>query len=136
MDWRIYLLPAGESEYLGNVVKSMTVEPFLPAQSISDRLNGRAMPFIGWKVLLITSKRKDEKARNYQFLLCALGAQVYGCSSIEEAHEFLSQGDVALIFADQEDVKRRKEKLGVKIRPLEIIVQGLILGAFPEDDDA
>ena len=65
MDWQNYLLPAGESEYLGNMVKSMIVEPFSASESLSDRLNRRAVPFGGQKILVISSaKRKADKDKS------------------------------------------------------------------------
>jgi len=59
MDWRAFLLPAGESSFLEGV-KSMVVDPFLPNETLSERLERRRMPLLDQKILMIVGKGKEK----------------------------------------------------------------------------
>jgi len=59
--------------------------------------------------------------------------EVFCCSTISEADQFLSQGGYTMIIAEEADIKRWGERSGIKIYSYEFIVQTLILGGFPDD---
>lgn len=58
----MYLLPAGDSTFLGGV-KSMVVDPFPPGQLLSQRLSARYVPLQNEKVLIITGRGKTADAK-------------------------------------------------------------------------
>lgn len=60
VDWRTYLLPSGESAFLGGV-KSMVVDPFPPEELLSQRLLRRNVPLLDQKILVVTGKTKAKK---------------------------------------------------------------------------
>jgi hypothetical protein len=60
VDWRMYLLPSGESTFLGGV-KSMVVDPFPPEELLSQRLLRRNFPLLDQKILVVTGKTKAKK---------------------------------------------------------------------------
>src|SRR5277367_1642103 len=58
----MYLLPAGESTFLG-AIKSMVVEPYPPTQLLSQRLSTRYIPLQDEKILIIIGKSKNAEAK-------------------------------------------------------------------------
>jgi len=58
----MYLLPAGESTFLGGV-KSMVVDPFPPTQLLSQRLSTRYVPLQNEKILIVMRKAKNVDAK-------------------------------------------------------------------------
>jgi hypothetical protein len=71
VDWRAYLLPAGDAEVLGGV-KSMVIDPFTPGEPLSHRLERRFTPFLDEHVLIITGKGK-KKEDSRVFRICVTG---------------------------------------------------------------
>ena len=53
----MFLLPAGESKFLGGI-KSMVVEPFFNNENLSYRLMKRQIPLFDQKILVVTGKGK------------------------------------------------------------------------------
>ena len=49
VDWKPYLLPAGQAEVLG--VKSMVIDPFIPNESLFTRLKRRFLPLLDGKIM-------------------------------------------------------------------------------------
>ncbi|OJJ48461.1 hypothetical protein ASPZODRAFT_61825 [Penicilliopsis zonata CBS 506.65] len=84
VDWEMYLLPAGESMYLGGATKSRVL-PFAPAHSaqLSQTITARPKLLEGQSVLLVMGRGKaEEKRKAYIFLTYALGA-----SCVERVHD-------------------------------------------------
>jgi hypothetical protein len=65
VDWRAFLLPAGESSFLGGI-KSMVIDPFIPDEPLQDRFDRRNMPLHDQKIIMILGKGK-EKAESKVF---------------------------------------------------------------------
>ncbi|KAG8628388.1 hypothetical protein KVT40_004261 [Elsinoe batatas] len=92
LDWGRYLLPAGESSFLGTV-RSRTLVPYPPANaSLAQQLQRRDRLLNGGGVLLLADddkgkgKKKADRREVYAFLSLALGAErVRLVESIEEA---------------------------------------------------
>jgi hypothetical protein len=70
VDWRVYLLPAGETSFLPGV-KSMIVDPFIPDEKLSDRLLRRDTPLLDEGILVLKGRvgRKDNMVRCDQDLV-------------------------------------------------------------------
>jgi len=58
----MYLLPAGESTFLGGI-KSMVVEPYPPTQLLSQHLSKRYVPLQNEKILIVMGKDKTVEAK-------------------------------------------------------------------------
>jgi len=156
-----YLLPAGESEFLGGAVRSRALDTFEPGTDeaqLQQLLDRRALPLNGSSVLLIMSSA--EKRNAYKFLASAVGAINVRCvPNLNEAKKALNEGqtlfDWVLIDGDKakaKDVlrsskkqdgnkkKRKRESdefVGAATRDLkvadsEFLVQSLILGALAD----
>ena len=78
LPWMKYLLPAGESIYLGGAVRSRTMAVYSAAQArLSNTLENRDILLRGDGVLIVASKKGKptvERWRTYAFLSLALGA--------------------------------------------------------------
>jgi hypothetical protein len=78
LPWMKYLLPAGESIYLGGAVRSRTMAVYSAAQAhLSNILENRDILLQGDGVLIVASKKGKptvERWRTYAFLSLALGA--------------------------------------------------------------
>jgi hypothetical protein len=75
LDWSPYLLCAGQSSFLGNAIKSRTLQPYSAAEStLETTLEGRDKLLNGKSVLMVTGRGKSEDRRKaYVFLTRALG---------------------------------------------------------------
>jgi hypothetical protein len=139
LPWSKYLLPAGESTYLGGAVRSSTLKPYDPlgsSTSLSQVLGQRALLFADKTVLFVTGKGKaEERRRAYSFLTVALGAKKLSkVRDLAEARTKLGQENWDYVYVDGE-VERGEHVLGNgewRVVHDEFIVQTLILGAFPE----
>ena len=74
--WEPYLLPAGESEYLGSAVKSRVLQSF-PTQTarLATIVSGRPTFLKDQTVLLIMSKSEEDTMSAHPFITHALGAR-------------------------------------------------------------
>ncbi|KIW07287.1 hypothetical protein, variant 1 [Verruconis gallopava] len=154
-----YLLPAGDSEFLGGAVHSRLLVPYAPdgneaaLQKVFDR---RSVPLRNSTILLAMSSADRQKT--YKFLAYAAGAKSVNCAqTLSEAKEILSNGlvcdwvicdsdktkarDVVFGMSQREGGKKRKKKVGitrsnigtsVKVVDSEFLVQTLILGALAD----
>ncbi|KAI9839052.1 MAG: hypothetical protein M1837_002270 [Sclerophora amabilis] len=80
VDWEPYLLPSGESVFLGGAVRSRILQPY-PASSahFATTIESRAKFLSGRSILLVMGKGKaEERRRAYLFLTYALGAKKVG----------------------------------------------------------
>jgi hypothetical protein len=80
LDWSPYLLSAGQSSFLGNAIKSRTLQPY-PATdaTLEATLQARAKLLDGKSVLVVTGKGKTEVNRKaYVFLTRAVGPDRVG----------------------------------------------------------
>nr|POE65640.1 hypothetical protein CFP56_58746 [Quercus suber] len=99
LDWARYLLPAGESSYLGNVVRSRTI-PIYPAASakLAHTIANRDVLLGGSGVLLVVPKKGTgnkalwQRHKPFAFLTLALGAgAVQRIDDLAEAKVLLRQ---------------------------------------------
>ena len=156
-----YLLPAGESEYLGGAIRSRVLPSYAPESDqahLKQVVDQRSVPFSGSSVLLIMNSADKRKA--YSFLASAAGATTVRCvPNLNEARKAMQDTnvcyDLALIDGDKgkaKDVllggkkqetnkkKRKRESVDapamaqndVKVADSEFLVQSLILGALAD----
>lgn len=95
LDFAKYLLPAGESAFLGGAVRSRVLAPYPAATArFASVVEGRAKLLDGRSVVVVVGKgRVEERRRVYLFLARALGAsRVEGVRSLEEARRVLGDG--------------------------------------------
>ncbi|KAI9829694.1 MAG: hypothetical protein M1819_006065 [Sarea resinae] len=81
LDWTTYLLPSGESNFLGGTVRSRVLSRYPAAEEarISEMVEERPRLLGGRSVLLVMGRGKvEERRRAYLFLTCALGARRVG----------------------------------------------------------
>lgn len=75
LDWAPYLLCAGQSSFLGNAIRSRTLQPYPASEAtLADTFERRDKLLDGKSILLVTGKGKvEEKRKAYVFLARALG---------------------------------------------------------------
>jgi hypothetical protein len=157
-----YLLPAGESEFLGGAIRSRAFATFKPSgedANLQNLLHQRPLPFHGLSLLLVATS--IEKRKTYQFLAYAAGATNVKCvHNANEAKKLIDAGmmfDWILCDGDKSKMKQalsasskqeqagKKRKRGsdvttsapaqrseVRVADSELLVQSLILGAVAE----
>ena len=82
LPWEPYLLPAGESEYLGGAVKSRVLQSFSTQTArLATIISNRPNFLEGQSVLLIMSKSEEDTMSAHPFITHALGA-----SKVSRAH--------------------------------------------------
>lgn len=96
LPWDRYLLPAGESAYLGGAVRSRTLAPYdIASADLQATISARTMLLDGESVLIVAPKKDKagwEKRRTYAFLTLALGAgQVKRVYDLDEAKALIEQ---------------------------------------------
>lgn len=108
VDWAPYLLCAGQSSFLGNAIRSRTLQPYSPAgASFSDTFTKRVKFLGGKSILVVTGKgRAGDKRKHYLFLTRVLGpARLEQVSDLEQARKILleSTGQQAwdLVYVDE-----------------------------------
>lgn len=158
LPWDRYLLPAGESAYLGGAIRSRTLPSYaIPAATLEATISSRTTLLNGESVLIVAPKKDKagwEKRRTYAFLTLALGAgRVKRVFDLEEAKALIQEdpqeskwlyvdGSVAkaqsILFDKAKGGKRKRgeftaaAKNNVRIVDDEFVVQSLILGALYE----
>jgi hypothetical protein len=93
--WTRYLLPAGESSYLGGAIRSRTLPYYNPRSvKLSSTVASRALLLGGAGVLLVAPKKGKgtwERRKAYAFLTLALGAgNVRRVADLAEAKKLLA----------------------------------------------
>jgi hypothetical protein len=117
LDWEHYLLPAGESSFLGGAVRNRNLQPYPAATArLEDDVARRKKLLEGKSILIVTGKGKaGELKKAYLFLTHALGVRcVTRVQSNQEArkvlHEAERKGDeFDLVYVD--DDERDAEKV-------------------------
>jgi len=95
LQWSTYLLPAGESTYLGGATRSRTL-PVCSARKtvLQETIASREMLLHGDGVIIVASKRSKgswERSKTYAFLTLALGAsRVTRVADLAEAQPLIS----------------------------------------------
>ncbi|MCJ1365770.1 hypothetical protein MMC16_004895 [Acarospora aff. strigata] len=162
LNWEPYLLPAGESAFLGGAVRSRILQPY-PAYTarLSVTIDTRPTILSGRSVLLVMGKGKAEESRKaYLFLTYALGAsKVSRALDLGAARKMLADSDASgekwdLVYVDGKKKNAEKVLFGdsergdtreeghpdaaelhrTRIVGNEFVVQSLISGTLLEDD--
>lgn len=121
--WTRYLLPAGESSYLGGAIRSRTLQYYNPASAkLPATVDSRALLLNGAGVLLVAPKKGKgtwERRKAYAFLTLALGAgSVRRVADLVEAKKLLAS-DVekqkwAWVYVDDDAGEAAKVLFGAK----------------------
>ncbi|KAF2091046.1 hypothetical protein K490DRAFT_62377 [Saccharata proteae CBS 121410] len=118
LPWPRYLLPAGESAYLGGVVRSRTLAAYDPVSArLTDVVMKRERLLRNCSVLLVMGKGKVQQKRSYHvFLTYALGARrVERVKDVEEAKRVLDgaeKGEWDWLYLDGMDGKAERALFG------------------------
>lgn len=93
VDWAPYLLCAGQSSFLGNAIRSRTLQPYPAATASFPETFVKRAKLLGGKSILVISGRSSaggEKRRYYRFLTRVLGpARIEQVTDLEQAREVL-----------------------------------------------
>lgn len=155
LNWEPYLLPSGESAFLGGAVRSRILQPY-PA--VTARLNAtiekRPKILAGRSVLLVMRGGKAEESRKaYLFLTYALGAsKVSRALDLGAAKRILAESEESgerwdLVYVDGKKERAEKVLFGedavrrgegdegrrTKVVGNEFVVQSLISGQLLDD---
>ena len=86
LPWEHYLLPSGESSFLGGAVRSRILQPFLTATAtLSGIIGNRPKMLENSSVLLIMEKGQEETMRQHPLITHALGASKIARAINEDA---------------------------------------------------
>ena len=154
LPWSAYLLPAGESTFLGGAARSRVL-PSLPAETapLSKIVEQRPRMLEGASILLIMSKTEEETMRQHPLLTFALGpTRVARALTIEAAARAVAEAqavgepwDWVFSYDREREVervlfrsaaKKRKSRAGdglgqegkTRVIGNEFVIQSLILG--------
>ncbi len=149
LPWSRYLLPAGESAYLGHAIRSraMAVYPASEAK-LSTTIANRDILLNSDGVLIVASKKSKavwERRKAYAFLTLALGAGgVKRVSDVAEAKVFaagegsrwkwvyvdgsVADASKAMFPGSNEGVKKRKRDAGVAAAARKVDVKAMSAG--------
>ena len=76
LSWEPYLLPSGESSFLGGAVRSRVLKPFTAeTASLSDIVENRPMMLNDASVLIIMEKGQEKSMQQHPLIAHALGAR-------------------------------------------------------------
>ena len=124
VSWELYLLPAGESTFLNDAIRSRTLvtssRSFEDASDahLQDIIQQRRLLLSGKNIILVMGKGKvEEKLHAHYFLLLALGARrVNRVTDIAAAKSLLSKGEVPwdLVYVEDGKVKEARKQLASK----------------------
>ncbi|KAL1297784.1 hypothetical protein AAFC00_006320 [Neodothiora populina] len=106
ISWPRYLLPAGQSVFLSNAVRSRTLAPYdIKNADLAETLHNRDHLLRHGRVLLVGSSNKAikwEARKTYAFLTVALGASSVRKVVDLEAAKYLLQEEEARAHGDQQ----------------------------------
>lgn len=154
LPWSAYLLPAGESAFLGGAARSRVLPSLLAeTATLSSTINQRPRMLEGASILLIMSKAEEESMRQHPLITFALSpARVARALTIEAAARAVAEAqavgepwDWVFSYDREREVermlfgsaaKKRKSRSGVgagqdrktKVIGNEFVIQSLILG--------
>ena len=91
--WEAYLLPSGESSFLGGAIRSRILPSYLPLEATLPKiLEHRPKLLDGDSVLLIMSKNEEDRMKFYPFFTHALGAsRVFRSPSLDAAAKAINK---------------------------------------------
>ena len=138
LPWSKYLLPAGESAYLGGATRSRTMAIYPPGNAkLAETIESRDILLNGEGVLIVVPKRSKavwERRKAYAFLTLALGAcGVKRVSDLDEAKAYVDgedskwkwvyvEGSVAdaskVLFAKSGDGGKKRKRDGTVSAPM------------------
>jgi hypothetical protein len=129
LDWDIYLLPAGDSQYLNGATKSRLMLPSPPTTArLSETISARPKLLAGHSVMLVMGRGKAEKRKAYIFLTYALGAsRVERVPDLQTARALIdSQTEAGLptwdwIYVDDADQVAAKSLLTPKTQRIHLV---------------
>ncbi|KAI9771536.1 MAG: hypothetical protein M1839_002779 [Geoglossum umbratile] len=96
VDWDPYLLPSGESSYLGGSTRSRVLLPYSPLTAqLPNTIASRPKTLEGQSIILVMGRSKAEDRRKaFLFLVFALGAsKVHQVPNIEAARRHLADAE-------------------------------------------
>ena len=138
VDYRRYLLAAGESDELEGATRSRSLRVVDPRHAtLRDLLTARPSFLEGMNVVVVMGRGKSIAKRDpFVFLIKALGAQVEQASDITAAVEIVASRELDWVFVEDRDVatatsalaKKRKGVSTCRVAGNEMVVQSLILG--------
>jgi hypothetical protein len=165
VDWMPYLLCAGQSQVLGNAIRSRTLLPYNAIEAkLFNVLEERDKLLNGQKLLIIMDPKKARKEtkQQYLFLALALGPSIISrVSTVQQAGaavrqaeqngapfgcvymDSLSNSTIESVLAAAQDTGKKKRKSTVakpvgrnlNILTDELMIQSLILGRMVEVDE-
>ncbi|KAG6002199.1 hypothetical protein E4U21_003330 [Claviceps maximensis] len=165
VDWMPYLLCAGQSQVLGNAIRSRTLSPYDALNAkLADVLEERNKLLHGERLLIIMDHKRlrKETKQQYLFLTLALGPSfIHRVSTVQEAGSVIRQAEqsgspIGWVYMDSstgtiESVlaaaaqatgkRKRKSVVAESVRQTlnvltdELMIQSLILGRMVEEDE-
>lgn len=155
LNWEPYLLPSGESAFLGGAVRSRILQPYPAATArLTATIENRTKILAGRSVLLVMRRGKAEESRKaYLFLTYALGAsKVSRTLDLGAAKEILAESKESgerwdLVYVDGKKERAEKVLFGddaagggkgdeerkTRVVGNEFVVQSLISGQLLDD---
>ena len=163
LPWAPYLLPSGESSFLGGAIRSRNLQAFsADSANLADILNKRPKLLDGASVLLIMEKNQEETMKQHPLLTHALGARKVGramnvdmaAKAVADAHALNDPWDWVFSYDKEKEVEKRlagggtvgrKRKRGnegeisdmpakkAKVVDNEFVIQSLILGMLIDE---
>lgn len=162
LNWAPYLLPSGESAFLGGAVRSRMLQPYAAATArLSATIENRPKILAGRSVLLVMRRGKAEESRKaYLFLTYALGARkVSRALDLGAAKKMLAESGASggrwdLVYVDGKSERAEKVLFGgdgaepgggeegdgegegrrTRVVGNEFVVQSLISGQLLDDE--
>lgn len=113
--WDRYLLPSGESSYLGGAIRSRTLAPYAaPNSRLPTTIASRTILLNGESVLIVAPKKGKtgwDKRKTYAFLTLALGAgEVKRVNDLQEAKEIVQEDPATSIWVYVDGAVAEAEK--------------------------
>jgi len=116
LPWAPYLLPSGESAFLGGAVRSRNLHPFSATTAmLSDIVKGRPKLLEGASVLLIMGKGQEETMKQHPLITHALGAskisraisEVTAAKAVADAQALGEPWDWVFSYDKEKEVEER-----------------------------
>jgi hypothetical protein len=140
MPWSRYLLPAGESSFLNDAIRSRCLSPYDPISNeaqLETVVQKRTVFFADKSVLFVAGRKMEAKRKLFKFLTMAMGPhQLTPVTDLVEAKNAMDRQKWDWIFVESEDQVDAAQKLFEKedcwVVDDEYVVQSLILGELAE----